>query len=95
MIRDEGERLYISGAVNLSTARQLLEAAADRLGASRKIIDFSEAGEVDSSAVSLMLEWSRQARAAGGEVRFANLGEAITSLTDLYGVEGLIAIDTK
>jgi phospholipid transport system transporter-binding protein len=95
MIREEGDRLYISGAVTLNTAKQLLEAAADRLGGSRKIIDFSEAGEIDSSAVSLMLEWSRKARAAGGEVRFANLGDAITSLTDLYGVEDLIAIDVK
>lgn len=95
MIREEGDRLYISGAVTLRTAMQLLEATADRIGGSRTIIDFSEAEEIDSSAVSLMLEWSRRARAAGGEVRFANLGDAITSLTDLYGVEDLIAIDVK
>ena len=95
MIREEGDRLYVSGPVTLGTAKQLLEAAADRLGGSRKVTDFSEAEEIDSSAVSLMLEWSRKARASGGEVRFANLGDAITSLTDLYGVEDLIAIDVK
>ncbi len=93
MIRQEGDRLYISGAVTLGTAKELLEAAAKHLDGSRKVIDFSEAEEIDSSAVSLMLEWSRKARAAGGEVCFANLGDAISSLTDLYGVEDLIAIE--
>jgi phospholipid transport system transporter-binding protein len=93
MIREEGDRLYISGPVTMDTAMKILEATAGRIGGSGKIIDFSEATDIDSSAVSLMLEWSRKARAAGGEVRFANPGDAIASLTDLYGVEDLIALE--
>ena len=93
MIRESDGRLYISGPVTLNTAMQLLEAGAGYLGGPHKIIDFSEVSEIDSSAVSLMLEWSRRTRALGGEVRFANLGDAITSLTDLYGVEDLIPLD--
>jgi len=93
MIRAEGDRLYISGPVTLDTAMQLLEASSDRIGSQLKTIDFSEATDIDSSAVSLMLEWSRKARAAGGEVRFANPGDAIASLTNLYGVEDLILFE--
>lgn len=93
MIRQADGRLYVSGPVTLDNAKTLLEAASPYLGASRRVIDFAEVKEIDSSSVSLMLEWSRRARAAGGEVRFANLNEAITSLTDLYGVEELILRD--
>ena len=93
MIRESNDRLYISGAVSLENAMELLETGTGYLGGSRKVIDFSEVSEIDSASVSLMLEWSRRARAKGGQVRFANLGESIRSLTDLYGVEDLILLD--
>lgn len=95
MIREADGRLYISGPVTLHNALQLLEAGSQYLRGSDSVIDFSEVSEIDSSAVSLMLEWSRRGRAAGKQVRFANLGEAITSLTDLYGVEDLILLDAQ
>jgi len=95
MIRQADDRIYVNGPVTLNNAMELLEAGSGYLGASENVIDFSEVSEIDSSSVSLMLEWSRRARAAGGQVRFANLGEAITSLTDLYGVEDLILLDAR
>jgi phospholipid transport system transporter-binding protein len=57
------------------------------------LVDFSEVEVIDSAAVSLMLEWLRNARATRSEVRFTNLGDSITSLTDLYGVKDLIPVD--
>jgi len=95
MIREADGRLYVSGPVTMDNALELLESGSQYLGGSQTVIDFSEVSEIDSSSVSLMLEWSRRARAAGGQVQFANLGEAITSLTDLYGVEDLIALDAS
>ncbi len=93
MIRAQDGRLIISGPVTLENAMTLLEAAGPHLTGSETVIDFSEVSEIDSASVSLMLEWSRQARATGGEVRFANLGEAVRSLTTLYGVQELITLD--
>ena len=93
MIREDGGRLYVSGPITLRTAMTLLDAMAGHIGRESKVVDFSNVSDVDSSAVSLMLEWSRRARAAGGSVRFACAGEAITSLTNLYGVESLIAFE--
>ncbi len=93
MIREDGSRLYVSGPITLRTAMALLDAMAGHIGRGEKVVDLSGVSEIDSSAVSLMLEWSRQARAAGGSVRFASAGEAITSLTNLYGVESLIAFE--
>ena len=95
MIREADGRLYVSGPVTLENAMRLLEAGGRYLGRSKTVIDFSEVSEIDSVSVSLMLEWSRQARINGGEVRFANLGEAIRSLTHLYGVEDLILLDAQ
>lgn len=95
MIREEGGRLYISGPVTLENAEQLREESEQYFNGSKLLIDFSEVREVDSAAVSLMLEWSRTASAMGTEVRFMNLGESITSLTDLYGVEDLISVDAS
>ena len=93
MIRAQDGRLVVSGPVTLENAMALLEAAGRHLTGSQTVIDFSEVSEIDSASVSLMLEWSRQARAKGGEVRFANLGEAVKSLTTLYGVDELITLD--
>ncbi|UCH46762.1 MAG: STAS domain-containing protein [Betaproteobacteria bacterium] len=95
MIREADGRLYVSGPVTLKNAIALLEAGGQYLGRSQTVIDFSEVSEIDSASVSLMLEWSRQARVKGGEVRFANLGEAVKSLTNLYGVEDLILLDAE
>ena len=93
MIREKDGRLYISGPITLENAMTLREQSEPYFDRSQLLFDFSEVSEVDSAAVSLMLEWSRKARATGCEVRFANLGESITSLTDLYGVEDLIPVD--
>ncbi len=93
MIREERGRVYVDGPVTLANATQLREEIEPYFQRPRVLIDFSGVSEVDSAAVSLMLEWSRTARATGCEVRFANLGDSITSLTDLYGVEDLVQID--
>ena len=91
MIRERDGRVYVGGPVTLENATVLLREMSKYIGREQRIIDFSEVTEIDSAAVSLMLELSRKARAAGGSVCFANLGDSITSLTDLYGVEDLIA----
>jgi phospholipid transport system transporter-binding protein len=95
MIREEGGRLHISGPVTLENAMKLRAESEQYFNGSPLLFDFSEVKEIDSAAVSLMLEWSRKARATGCEVRFTNLGDSIKSLTDLYGVEDLIPVDAE
>ena len=93
MIRESNDRLYVNGPVTLENIMQIVEAGARYIDGAPKVFDFSEVSEIDSAAVSLMLEWSRRARASGSQVRFANLGESIRSLIDLYGVADLIQLD--
>ena len=93
MIRESDDRLYVSGPVTLENVMQYVHAVERFLDGTPRVFDFSEVKEIDSASVSLMLEWSRQARAGGARVRFANLGESIRSLIELYGVADLIQLD--
>jgi phospholipid transport system transporter-binding protein len=45
---------------------------------------------VDSSAVSLLLEWRRTAQAAARRVEFVSIPPNLQSLADLYGVADLL-----
>jgi phospholipid transport system transporter-binding protein len=45
---------------------------------------------VDSSALSLLLEWRREAARNGREVRYRNLPASMKSLAELYGVTELL-----
>jgi phospholipid transport system transporter-binding protein len=74
---------------------QFVEDGTRYLDGAPKVFDFSEVSEIDSASVSLILEWSRRARDRGAQVRFANLGESLRSLIDLYGVGNLIQLDAR
>lgn len=90
MLAREGDKLKLTGHVTVDSVRALLEQAAPQL-AEVKVIDMSGVTDVDSSAVSLMLEWQREAaRRNNAGVRFENLPQNIRSLADLYGVADLI-----
>ena len=45
---------------------------------------------MDSSAVALLLEWLRQAKARGTTLAFVNLPASLLALARLYGVSDLI-----
>ncbi len=53
-------------------------------------VDLAGITEVDSTAVSLLLEWRREAERHGRCIRFVNLPGNLTSLAKLYGVIDLI-----
>ncbi|MDN5936295.1 MAG: STAS domain-containing protein, partial [Nitrosospira sp.] len=54
------------------------------------IIDLTQVTEVDSSAVSVLLEWRRDAGRRNRRMRFANMPQNLKSLVQLYGVSELI-----
>jgi len=95
MLSREGEVLKVAGSMNINSAAALLSESQGQLSGI-KVIDLAGVTEVDSAAVSLMLEWRRQAQSqtqsqtGDTALRFANLPSALTSLADLYGVSELI-----
>jgi phospholipid transport system transporter-binding protein len=90
MIVREGDRYLIKGAVTLENVSALLAEAWPLFEGDRVVVDFGNVADVDSAAISLMLEWARRLRTQGRLIEFANLGRNLASLAALYGVVELI-----
>jgi len=54
------------------------------------LVDFSNVKEIDTAAISLILEWTRRAIEENKQLKFVNLPANLNSLTQLYGVADLI-----
>jgi phospholipid transport system transporter-binding protein len=92
VIRRDGRRIVVSGPVTLTNAAKLLEDGRVHLAEGAAVVDLGEVTEMDSSLLALGLAWLRDARAAKRELTFANLPEALQTLSRLYGVENLLPV---
>jgi phospholipid transport system transporter-binding protein len=90
MIRREGDRLIVDGAVTVDTVPAMVDEAEPHLGEGVRTIDFAGVTQADSSAVALVLEWLRRAQQRNVAVRLANLPAAMQNLAKLYGVDELL-----
>ena len=88
------EVLVLEGALSFETLPAVLAQSAEYAARAdlpdRLTIDFANVTTVDSSAVALLLDWRRQAKARGSTLVFINLPAALLSLAGLYGVSELI-----
>ena len=57
--------------------------------------DFADVTDVDTAALSLIMEWQRRATASNCKVTFSNLPANLTSLAALYGVTEFIPLSVK
>jgi phospholipid transport system transporter-binding protein len=89
-IIENASRWEISGDIGMDNANSLLVASKTLMLADGAEVDFGKVGEVDTSAVSLMLEWRRRALSENKKITFVNLPKSLISLMDLYGVTALI-----
>ena len=92
MIVRDGSRLRVQGAVNMGNVKSLLEAGLQQFNLELKEIDFSGVKEVDSSAISMVLEWLRVSKSRNLQLRVVNMPDNMKSLASLYGVLGLIPV---
>lgn len=90
MIRQEGERLLITGPVTLANVGADLESGSAAIRAGAQAVDLAGVTELDSSLLAMLLAWLRQAKTAGRSLRFENLPEGLLTLARLYGVVELI-----
>ncbi len=89
-MRREGQVLLLENDLTLGHASHLLTQGRDEIANGARVVDFTHAGKVDSSALSLMLAWRRHALAAGRTLEFRNVPDSLMSLAKLYGVSELI-----
>jgi phospholipid transport system transporter-binding protein len=91
MITCDGGRCKLEGPLTLENIVAVLEESERQLPAAEKIVvDLAGVTEVDSSAVSLLLEWRRAALRDKRKLEFVNLPENLKSLAQLYGVIELL-----
>ena len=90
MISCSGGRCALQGPVTIANIRSLLDEGAQRIQGAAVTIDLAGVTEVDSTAVSLLLEWRRQAGRANRTLRYINTPANLKSLAELYGVTELL-----
>ena len=91
MIRRDGERMVVGGAVTLANVSQVLAEGRRHLEEGARTVDLGEVTEMDSSLLAALLAWLRDARSRQRQIAFANLPDSLRTLARLYGVDGLLA----
>ncbi len=90
MITKDGKCYRVQGPVTMANATSILVESAKLFDHEALVVDLSEVEEVDSSAVSLMLQWIREARQRNQSLVFTHLPKNLISLATLYGVQDII-----
>ena len=90
MISCDGGRCSVQGPITLDNVVALLAEGNGQFTAGEVTVDLAAVTEVDSAALSLLLEWRREARRNGRAIRYLNLPANLKSLAELYGVFELI-----
>ena len=92
MIRREGSRLVLSGAVTLGNAAALLDEGKRHLAEGVQTVDLGEVSEMDSALLALLLAWLREARLHDRALVFTNLPDSLRTIARLYGVDRLLPV---
>lgn len=90
MISCSAGRCALQGPMTIANAQALLEEGVRTLGDKEVTVDLAGVTEVDSTGVSLLLEWRRRAVSEKRVIRYVNLPPNLKSLAELYGVTELL-----
>ena len=83
-------KLSVRGAVTIDNVVAVAERGIVLFDRENLIIDLGQVTDVDSSAVSVLLQWEREARRRNRQIRFENVPQKLQSLIRLYDVSELI-----
>lgn len=86
-----GDRATLTGPVTLANVNAVLAEGARTFKAPALLtVDLAGITEVDSTAVSLLLEWRRAAQREKRAIAYVNYPANLKSLIQLYGVTDLL-----
>ena len=86
----DGSKIAVRGPITFSNVVELTQQGIGLIDSHCQVVDLNEVTEVDSSAVSMLLEWLRIAKMRKLDLHFVNLPENLNSLLKLYGLSGII-----
>lgn len=86
---------HVSGEILMDNANTVLVQSSTLNIQNDLQIDLSQVTDVDTAALSLLMEWQRRVHAAGKKVTFTHLPESLMSLAKLYGVADFISASSN
>jgi phospholipid transport system transporter-binding protein len=89
-IIQQANKWHVSGDVLMDNANTILSESNAFEMVDDLEVDFSAITDVDTAALSLVMEWQRRALASNCKISFANMPENLNSLAALYGVADFI-----
>lgn len=92
MIRADGNRVEVSGAMTIPGATELLAEGSAALANAETLFDLGAVTEVDSSAIAVIFGWLRAARQQGKTLAITQPPQELLSLAEVYGVTELLPI---
>ncbi|MGR2737673.1 STAS domain-containing protein [Billgrantia sp. Q4P2] len=88
--------LAVSGDVDFEIAAPLVESGTawlvEQPAGTRVVLDLCGVEQVSSAALSVLLEWTRQARTAGVKIRAVRLSEPLARLTRVAELDDLLPL---
>ena len=91
VIRREGGELSVEGSITIDNVVSVVANGVALFDGEDVTIDLGGVTEADSAAVSLLLEWRREAARRRLQIRFLNTPQNLQSLMQLYGVSELMS----
>ena len=85
MIQRDAERMVVSGPLTLASVTAALHEGNAAIAEGVRTVDLGGVGDLDSSALALLLAWLREARRQNRALTFANLPQGLTAIARLYG----------
>jgi phospholipid transport system transporter-binding protein len=92
MIEVSGDHLKVIGAMVIASAAELKDAGESALLNGASVVDLAEVAEADSSAVAVLLAWTRVAAERKQVLSIVDVPDSIKSLATLYGVAEMLPL---
>lgn len=89
-MRAENGIAYLEGDLTLAQAVSVMKDGERLLTDGVTVFDLAGLGKVDSSALSLFMNWRRTAQANNLPIAFRNTPQSLLGLANLYGVTELV-----
>lgn len=95
MVSCDGDRIIVQGSVTIDNVVVLTKQGAALFNERHWVIDLDKVTGVDSTIISMLLEWLRAAYQKGYRLQFINMPVSLKSLIQLYGVVELIPVPAQ
>ena len=86
MIRREGDQISVEGSITIDNVVAMTRHGVTLFEGRSLVIDLANVAKVDSSIISMLLEWLREANQKNFRLHFVNIPESVKSLMQLYGI---------